>query len=455
MTVGHASIGAAGAPGRIVAVPITAVNTRCFQPIMPSEFTPFLPGESSKLSDEAIQVRMMRELFTRTRESSLLGFLPVLLVAWAHWDAQPLNRLLYWSGGVLLVLVYRFAVAHTFLMQPQVQSARLRVWFVLEWFSAILMASAWVLSITLLGSGQVDTLFFLRLTCLVGLASFLLSALGIDLRLYASFMVITVGGTLVLLHRDFPHFVAEMPVVTTGLIVYGLMLLVRSRGEHRRAREWISARLAQRNLMEQLNRTILQEQATHETLRAQSLELEHTNRQLNQLAIRDGLTGAYRRGHIEGELRRLVKGMQRKPAEFSVLLMDIDLFKRVNDLHGHAVGDEVLRRLSALMQKTLRGSDLFGRWGGEEFVVLMPESGIAEAVEAADRVRAAVHSMEFEGDGSRFRVTVSIGVAQLEPAETAETLIQRVDKALYAAKHAGRDRVLAYETGQTLFSPLQ
>lgn len=412
------------------------------------------PAESSKLSDETLQVHMMRELFTRTRESSLVGFLPVLLLAWAHWGVQPLPRLLFWAGSVLAVLIYRVALAHSFLIRPQAQSSRRRLWFWLEWFGAVSLAAGWVSCITLLGTGEADNLFFLRLIFMVGLVSFILSALGLDLRLYGSFMAVVAVGTLVLLHAYYPRTIASMPVATPGFLVYGLMLLVRSRGEYARTRDWVRARLTQRALMDQLNQTILLEQQTHEALRVKSIELESTNRQLGELAMTDGLTGTYRRGHIEGELRRLVKGLHRKPGEFSVMLLDVDHFKQVNDRHGHAVGDEVLRGMTVQVQATLRASDLFGRWGGEEFIVLMPDTGITEALRAAERVREAVRTMDFAADEVRFGVTVSIGVAQLEPAETADLLVQRVDKALYAAKHAGRDQVLAYETGQTLFSRL-
>jgi diguanylate cyclase (GGDEF)-like protein len=200
--------------------------------------------------------------------------------------------------------------------------------------------------------------------------------------------------------------------------------------------------------MDQLNQTIQQELAMHEALRIKSLELEATNRKLNELAIHDGLTGAFRRGYIEGELRRMVKGAWRKPSDFSVMLLDIDLFKRVNDQHGHAVGDDVLRSLTKLVQETLRENDLFGRWGGEEFIVLMPDTGLRSAVEAAERVRKAVHSMRLASAQGPFGVTVSIGVAQLEPEEAADRLTHRVDKALYAAKHGGRDRVQPYAPEQ-------
>ncbi len=414
------------------------------------------PESLPRLEEEAIQTRMMRELFARTRESALVGFLPVFLIVWSHWTAQPLGQLMLWAGCALLVLAFRVLLAHVFLASlPQTQIGHGRLWFGLEWLGSVGLAAVWVGSITMVGTGQVDALFFLRLIFIVALVAFLLSALGIEMRLYASFMTAIVAGTLWQLHRHYPGFVQELPVVDWAFVVYAVMLLVRSRGEHRRTREWVRARLTQRKLLDQLHQNIQQELQMHELLRSRTQELEATNRKLGELAIRDSLTGAFRRGHIEAELRRQVKAWERQPEDFSILLLDIDFFKRVNDTHGHAVGDEVLRRLATRAQETLRGSDIFGRWGGEEFVVLLPATPLSQAVEAGERVRLAIAGLEFTGEGGRrFGITVSVGVAQLAPGETADTLTERADKALYAAKSAGRNRVLAYEPGQTQFSHL-
>jgi len=251
---------------------------------MTAESSTPLQGDSTDLPEDAVQVRIMRELFTRTRESSLLGFIPVALLARAHWGAQPPKYLIFWALGTALALCYRLLVSHFFLTGSPAQSERLTLWFWLEWIGAIALAASWVSSITLLGSGQVDALFFLRLIFLVGLVSFLLSALGIDMRLYASFMVTAVGGTLWSLHLCFPGLVAELPVVTFGFMAYGFMLLVRSRGEQRRTREWVRARLSQRLMLDQLNQTIRQELLTHEALRIKSQELEATNRKLAELS---------------------------------------------------------------------------------------------------------------------------------------------------------------------------
>lgn len=414
------------------------------------------PAELPSLSEDAVQVRMMRELFVRTRESALVGVLPVLLIIWSHWNAQPRSQLLLWAVLALLVLGYRMGVAHLYIgAQVQLQQ-RLRLWFWLEWLGSILLAAVWVAGISMIGTGQADALFYLRLIFIVALVSFVLSALGVELRLYASFMLTAVLGTLWQLHAHYASFVQELPMVNAAFVVYALMLLVRSRGEHQRTLEWVRARLTQRLLLDQLNQTIRQELLMHETLRIKSLELESSNRKLGELAIRDGLTGAFRRGHIENELRRLVKGLRRRPGDLSVQMLDLDFFKRINDTHGHAAGDEVLRRVAAAVQDAVRGSDLFGRWGGEEFIVLLPDTTLAQALEAAERIRLAVQRLEFRGEeGAVFNVTVSIGVAEYDGDESADILAQRADKALYAAKRAGRNRVMAYEPGQSQLQMLQ
>jgi diguanylate cyclase (GGDEF)-like protein len=361
-----------------------------------------------------------------------------------------------WTAIALAVAACRVTVAHVFLCQPERQAARKRTWFWLEWLGAVALACIWVASLAMLGSGQTDALFYVRMIFIVALVAFVLSSMGIDMRIYASFLAATVGGALLQLHLYFPAFLADMPVAHLAFVIYAVMLLVRSRGEQRRTREWVRARLTQRNLLDQLNQNIRQELLMHESLRIKSLELEGSNRRLAELATRDGLTGAFRRGHIEGELGRLVKGLQRRPGDLSVLLMDLDKFKQVNDIHGHAVGDEVLRRTAAKAQDVLRASDLFGRWGGEEFIVLLPDTALAQALETAERLREAIGRLEFTGEGgATLRITVSIGAAQYEPGESADELARRADKALYAAKHAGRNRVMAYEPGQSWFSELQ
>ncbi|MDQ7038401.1 MAG: sensor domain-containing diguanylate cyclase [Aquificota bacterium] len=159
---------------------------------------------------------------------------------------------------------------------------------------------------------------------------------------------------------------------------------------------------------------------------------------LKELAERDHLTGVYNRRASEGLLNHELEKAKKYRKPLSVIMFDIDHFKKINDTYGHQTGDEVLRRLVNLVRKNLRKTDIIARWGGEEFIVLLPGTDLKNAVELAERLRRVVERADF---GKVGRVTVSFGVAGLKEADTVESIISRVDKAVYRAKRKGRNRV--------------
>jgi two-component system cell cycle response regulator len=130
--------------------------------------------------------------------------------------------------------------------------------------------------------------------------------------------------------------------------------------------------------------------------------------------------------------------------QLALLMIDVDHFKRVNDTHGHAVGDEVLKAFTRILEGNLRSVDLLGRLGGEEFAVVLPESDQNAAKHTAERLRAAVEALEFPfEDGTTMKITTSVGIAILAGAgETLDSLLARADTALYTAKGEGRNRVV-------------
>jgi len=400
------------------------------------------PLQPPTATAEQIRLGMLRELYSRSQGSIVVGFLPIPLLIWAHADTRSPLRLLLWSCLLLAIQSYRLWVARRFLRQPEPQqAAQYQRWYRHQWVGVLALAIGWVDSFALLDPTELGTLFYLHLIFLIGLSTIMLSTIGIDCRLYAGFLLLLVAGTLSVLYAQHAEFLARFPIIAGGFPLYAFMLLVRSRGEYRRTRDWVAARLNRQLLLAELNNALAEERAMRAQLHQQSEELAARNRELSELAVRDGLTHAFRRGHIEGELRRLIKGLQRHPDDFCVLMLDIDFFKRVNDQYGHSVGDGVLRRLATTAQAQLRENDLFGRWGGEEFVVLMPHTRIEEAMEAAQRLRRAVAALVFEVEGATFQITISIGAAQLQAKEDADGVVARADAALYAAKHAGRNCV--------------
>jgi diguanylate cyclase (GGDEF)-like protein/PAS domain S-box-containing protein len=184
------------------------------------------------------------------------------------------------------------------------------------------------------------------------------------------------------------------------------------------------------------------EEAAHKAeLERYHRELEEANNRLRKLAVTDELTGLRNRRAFEERLVMEFSMARRRKRELSVLLLDVDDFKKVNDRWGHAAGDEVLRRLGIILQTTVRLPDLPARYGGEEFVVLLPESGQESALGLARRVMERVASERWENAP----LTISIGMAALNDSLTdGFQLVERADEALYAAKRAGKNRVVVH-----------
>jgi two-component system cell cycle response regulator len=164
-----------------------------------------------------------------------------------------------------------------------------------------------------------------------------------------------------------------------------------------------------------------------------------------EMAITDALTGLYNRRYMESHLSTLIEQAAGRNKPLSVLIVDIDYFKAINDTHGHDAGDDVLREFALRLKKSIRGIDLACRYGGEEFVIVMPETDMAVATVVAERLlrRIATEPFSVGQDRGKIEVTISIGIAAINGAEdAAPALLKRADQALYRAKRDGRNRVV-------------
>ena len=177
-----------------------------------------------------------------------------------------------------------------------------------------------------------------------------------------------------------------------------------------------------------------------------SERLRENVQQSIEMAVTDALTGLHNRRYMETHLNSLVDQAAARGKPLSVLVLDIDYFKAINDGYGHDAGDEVLREFAVRVRKAIRGIDLACRYGGEEFVVVMPETDMAVAGMVAERLRKRIASEAFplSQPGKAIDVTISIGIAaRAEADDTAATMLKRADQALYRAKRDGRNRVVA------------
>jgi diguanylate cyclase (GGDEF)-like protein len=183
------------------------------------------------------------------------------------------------------------------------------------------------------------------------------------------------------------------------------------------------------------------------------VKLEQALNTINELAIRDELTGTHNRRYMLSLIEKEKERSDRSGRTFSLCLLDIDFFKRINDTYGHAAGDTVLRQFCQSVQQQVRGADSFGRYGGEEFLLMLPETPAIDALVLTERVRGAIEQLRCFDGGSEITLTVSIGVAEFRPGEQITQTVGRADEALYLAKSSGRNRVICHGDGCLAVQP--
>jgi diguanylate cyclase (GGDEF)-like protein len=210
---------------------------------------------------------------------------------------------------------------------------------------------------------------------------------------------------------------------------------------------WAEGRLIARFLIASMRRSLQIERASAERdlrrreVEARERELRLRNRELERLAGTDPLTGLPNRRALMTWLRRESERLAKAAKPLGVLMIDIDHFKWLNDDHGHAVGDEALRLVAQIIQRSVRGSDLAARYGGEEFVVLLPGAGPVDTAEVAEVIRESIADAKWEPG----RLRVSVGAVSDVPELDGDALIRAADRALYDAKRGGRNQTVVAE----------
>ena len=191
-------------------------------------------------------------------------------------------------------------------------------------------------------------------------------------------------------------------------------------------------------------RAMLRIKRLQDELDQKNRELEVANKRLRKLSITDGLTELFNHRHVHQLLHEEFERSSRSGEPAAVAMLDLDRFKQINDTYGHPTGDVILYETARILRETAREIDMVGRYGGEEFITILPNTGEEEAAAFAERVRAAVEGHVYRDDANEIRMTLSCGVASFPASgvETPEALLKRADDALYVAKESGRNRVV-------------
>ena len=241
-------------------------------------------------------------------------------------------------------------------------------------------------------------------------------------------------------HTDWP----ATTLAILGLAIYSLMV---ANGAYTRAILLTDARPRLRRNEQEL-------QTANRTLRQQLQEIHVLQDQLKERANRDALTGLYNRHYLDATIERELLRCKREGRDMGLMLIDIDHFKRINDSHGHQAGDEVLRQLAQLLLEHSRAADIICRYGGEEFLLLLPGMQPAVALSRAENYRAMLEQTVVHFGDQEIKVTLSVGLASYpRDGESSDALIAKADKALYQAKSEGRNRVATLREASALPKP--
>jgi len=240
------------------------------------------------------------------------------------------------------------------------------------------------------------------------------------------------------LHRYYNHKTRVLPDgFPEPLSIFALPLYINGR------LQGIAMAVSERK--EAFNHVHIEQIEVYLNQASETLSKAMLHEEIKQLAFTDGLTGLYNHRRFQERLEEEIKRAERYGEPLSLILLDIDHFKKVNDTYGHPAGDAVLKKLAALIRKTVREIDFPARYGGEEFALIILKSKAKDAEKIAERLRKTVQKRVIKTESTEISVTLSLGIASYpDDATTREELIERADQALYKAKHSGRNRTVLY-----------
>ncbi|MEO8409550.1 MAG: GGDEF domain-containing protein [Propionivibrio sp.] len=414
-----------------------------------------------RFSDKLL-LAQLNELSIRERLSATVALPAMMLVGWAHWgDVEPLK-----VGGWLILLglvqLWRLVLtrvrldgdgagtsaANSAITATSSLNMRRHLW--LRILANAVTGFGWGATWLLFDNGQLDFLFMFRFGVVAGALGVAVNGLNVVLRVYAAFIVAAAAAMTVFLLADASYLLVQQRLwMLASVVVYVVLLTAMARSANRIARLAFEQSFEREAALDEARQSHQRELALRERLQNESMlleasndQLQTANRRLQVLSRQDELTGLYNRRHLMEELERSVHMLTRYRTDFSVISLDIDHFKAINDTYGHQTGDLVLKGLAAALAGCLRDIDVFGRWGGEEFLCVLPQAAQAEALACAERLRRHLAEQRLVAGVPDLVVTASFGVATCTAGEDVDALLGRVDGALYAAKKGGRNRVV-------------
>jgi diguanylate cyclase (GGDEF)-like protein len=374
-----------------------------------------------------IDALCVRVLLKRARQGASLAPFPTLFLCWLVSDVVSMPLILGWAILNLTPNLASFLVSSRLLKHPP-PDERMPYWHTWQIFFRPIQGLCWGVAAIFFHVEGADS-FVNDLGVLIVLIA--VSAVSI-VNMAPSFRTLLGYSSAILLVPAGYYFWlgdAQHIMFAVGLILLWAVELEVGRDAFRQFADGLRWGVINQEISKQL------ELRNH--------QLDELNQRLSTMAIRDKLTGLYNRHFIVEQLERQHDLFVRYGTACSIVLLDIDHFKQVNDRHGHAVGDDVLVAFSRRVETELRQGDIFARYGGEEFMLVLAGTDQAAALHLANRIRSTIAGAPLLDQPMPLDITASFGVAQISSAETVEDWLNRADQALYRAKANGRNCVMA------------
>ena len=389
-------------------------------------------GIQSATDDDQSDVDALcvRTLFERIYFVNALAPLGTLFLGWYEKDSVSLSSLFGWLLPMTLLQTVTLWNSKR-LLRHSVPKAKLRYWYNWQVYLTGLEGMCWGSAVIFFHStgsaGQTNNITVL--TVIITVVCISIFALAPSYKIFISFIS---GALLVPVAHYFWVGNMNRPAYIIGILTLLLALIKLGR-------------VANLEFVEGMRRLVLIQRISKQ-LEQRNQQLDKLNRQINAVAIHDQLTGLYNRHFIVDQLERQYESYVRYGNACSIVMIDIDHFKQVNDRYGHIVGDKVLVAFSRLVESMVRQGDLIGRYGGEEFLLVLPMTGLAAALQLAQRICTSLADKPLVDQPVMHAVTASFGVAQIRSGESIDDWLLRSDQALYSAKEHGRNCVMEWST---------
>lgn len=386
-----------------------------------------------------VRIGQARVLVERMYASALISPLGILLVAWLIYLAAGVRPAAAWSGLMALCELL-IVLARSRFVRAAAQKQDVQPWVNMMVAMSGLLGLAWGSSVWFVWSETQFLLYITNLCVLVGVS-------GIGMVLVSPMRWATYTYGMALAISVVLHLFVVKHLIALQIGVGWLVMLAVQVGYARELRRELAQLLnaTERNgaLVRMLTRTGKDLNAVNAEVAAKNAALHSAMEKLSRLVTTDHLTGAYTRRYIFEQMERQAAAKTRHGTPVSLVMLDLDYFKLVNDRFGHPVGDRALKAVADAIRGQLREGDLLARMGGEEFLVLLPVTDQAAAMLLAERLRVTLAGTSIEEGGEAIFLPASFGVAELQLNEDFTSWYRRVDAALYQAKHQGRNSMFA------------